>query len=113
MPVTVKPSPQKVGKNIDKTIHSGTELLTVSPSATLDERRLLRYQKRIPPEIRRIIQSSFSDLDKPDPPCVIPYSSGFVISIIRAFQQDLHLVLRPDDIWLSILTQFSMFVNGN
>ncbi|KAL2130691.1 hypothetical protein VTI74DRAFT_6078 [Chaetomium olivicolor] len=28
-------------------------------------------------------------------------------------QQDLHLKLRPDDVWLAILTQFTFFVNGN
>ncbi|PWW74890.1 hypothetical protein C7212DRAFT_324972 [Tuber magnatum] len=61
---------------------------------------------------RRIIQSSFHELDTQNSP-IIPYGNGLVNGVIRAFQQDLHLVLRPDDIWLSILTQFSMFVNGN
>ena len=64
------------------------------------------------PEKRRIIQSSFHELNANTSP-IIPYGNGLVNGIIRAFQQDLHLVLRPDDIWLSILTQFSMFVNGN
>jgi len=64
------------------------------------------------PEKRRIIQSSFHELNPSSPP-IIPYGNGLVDGITRAFQQDLHLVLRPDDIWLSILTQFSMFVNGN
>lgn len=63
------------------------------------------------PESRPIIQSSFSDLG-PDS-MLIPYGNGLVNGVVRAFQQDLHLVLRPDDIWLSILTQFSMFVNAN
>ena len=64
------------------------------------------------PEKRRIIRSSFYELNANTSP-IIPYGNGLVNGIIRAFQQDLHLVLRPDDIWLSILTQFSMFVNGN
>ena len=63
-------------------------------------------------EKRRIIQSSFHELN-PETSPIIPYGNGLVNGIIRAFQQDLHLVLRPDDIWLSILTQFNMFVNGN
>lgn len=33
--------------------------------------------------------------------------------IIRAFEQDLHLVLRPDDIWLGILIQFGSYVQGH
>jgi len=68
--------------------------------------------KREQPEKRRIIQSSFHELNPRTSP-IIPYGNGLVNGVIRAFQQDLHLVLRPDDIWLSILTQFSMFVNGN
>ncbi|PWW74892.1 hypothetical protein C7212DRAFT_203834 [Tuber magnatum] len=64
------------------------------------------------PDNRRTIQSSFRELNPHNPP-VIPYGNGLVNGVLRAFQQDLHLVLRPDDIWLSILTQFSMFVNGN
>jgi len=63
-------------------------------------------------EKRRIIQSSFHELNPKTSP-IIPYGNGLVNGILRAFQQDLHLVLRPDDIWLSILTQFNMFVNGN
>jgi len=34
-------------------------------------------------------------------------------SAIRTFQQSLHLVLWPDDIWLSILTRFSFYVNAH
>ena len=59
-------------------------------------------------ESRSILQSSF----KKEPLCVIPYGNGFVRGAICAFEQDLHLVLRPDDIWLAILTQFSLFVNN-
>lgn len=32
---------------------------------------------------------------------------------MSAFQQDLHLVIRPDDIWLAILTQFNFYVNAS
>jgi hypothetical protein len=32
---------------------------------------------------------------------------------IRAFQQDLHLVLRPDDVWLAITMQFRFYVAGH
>lgn len=44
---------------------------------------------------------------------LIPYPNGLVNGLIRAFQQDLHIVLRPDDLWLAILTQFGMYVNGH
>ena len=39
-------------------------------------------------------------------------TESWVDGIIRAFQQDLHLTIRPDDVWLAILTQFSFYVNN-
>jgi hypothetical protein len=55
------------------------------------------------------MKSSVTDLDESTK--VVPYRNGLVNGVIRAFQQNLHLVLRPDDIWLSILTQFGFYVN--
>jgi hypothetical protein len=115
MPGTVRPSPEKVGKHsyaIDKPVHSANELVSVGPSCTLDHRRLRRHFKTILPDLCRIIQSSFSDLSEANN-SLVPYSNGFVIGVIRAFQQDLHLILRPEDIWLSILTQFNFYVNAH
>ncbi|CUS08755.1 unnamed protein product [Tuber aestivum] len=114
MPVTVKPSPELVGRNADLTVHSAETLLAEASQAWAPERQSLnrRTGKMDQPDKRRIIQSSFHELN-PHTSRIIPYGNGLVNGVIRAFQQDLHLVLRPDDIWLSILTQFSMFVNGN
>ena len=39
-------------------------------------------------------------------------TNGLVHTIVEAYNHHHALVLRPDDIWLSILTQFSLFVNG-
>ncbi|KAH0537556.1 hypothetical protein FGG08_005655 [Glutinoglossum americanum] len=113
MPVTIKPSPQLVGQNGDPAIHSAEELLEKTSRAwTVAFARFgVHTNKKIGPEIRPILQSSFGDLGRDS--SVIPYGNGFVNGIIRAFEQDLHLVLRPDDIWLSIITQFSTFVNAN
>ena len=44
---------------------------------------------------------------------VAPAQNGFTHTVIRAWQQDLHLKLRPDDVWLAILAQFTFFVNVN
>ena len=61
--------------------------------------------------------SSFSFHYGPGPkrgsPSIVPSGNGFAHTVIRAWQQELHLRLRPDDVWLAILTQFSFFVNGN
>ena len=44
---------------------------------------------------------------------IIPCDNGFVNTIIRAYSGHHALVIRPDDVWLAILTQFSLFVNAN
>ena len=40
-------------------------------------------------------------------------NSGFVLAISSAYNQHHNLVLKPDDVWIAITTQFSLYVNGN
>lgn len=60
-------------------------------------------------ECERIILS-FKDLDTSR---VVATDNGFVNTCRRAHEdhQDLHI--RPDDVWLSILTQFNLYINTN
>mmetsp|Transcript_17024 Transcript_17024/g.39341 ORF Transcript_17024/g.39341 Transcript_17024/m.39341 type:complete len:369 (-) Transcript_17024:136-1242(-) len=37
---------------------------------------------------------------------------GLSTTIVDAYNRHLHLELRPDDVWITILAQFSAFVNG-
>ncbi|KAJ7640044.1 hypothetical protein DFH06DRAFT_1053112 [Mycena polygramma] len=46
-------------------------------------------------------------------PSLIPQRSGFVSTVVAAYNQHHALVLRPDDVWLAILCQFNFFVNAN
>ncbi|KAJ7124235.1 hypothetical protein C8R44DRAFT_852206 [Mycena epipterygia] len=46
-------------------------------------------------------------------PNLIPERSGFVQTVITAYNQHYALVIRPDDVWLAILSQFNLFVNAN
>jgi hypothetical protein len=39
--------------------------------------------------------------------------NGFLHACIRAYFEHLHLVLRPEDIWLAILTQLNMYILRN
>ncbi|KAF6829737.1 hypothetical protein CMUS01_08023 [Colletotrichum musicola] len=57
-----------------------------------------------------ILHTSFKSLDTSAG--IVPAENGFSQTIIRAFQQDLHLTLRPDNVWLAILVQVSFFI-GN
>jgi hypothetical protein len=58
-----------------------------------------------------ILQSSFQSED--DIKHFRPNRNGFVNAVVDAYNRDHALTIRPDDVWLSILTQFSYYVNGN
>ncbi|KAF8172760.1 hypothetical protein K438DRAFT_1909054 [Mycena galopus ATCC 62051] len=45
-------------------------------------------------------------------PKIVPNANGFVATLLDAYTQDRALVLRPDDVWLAILSQFNFFVNA-
>lgn len=44
---------------------------------------------------------------------IIPRRNGFVATVIEAYNNHRGLIVRPDDVWLAIMTQFSFFVNGH
>lgn len=44
---------------------------------------------------------------------VIPTPNGFVHTVLSAYNKHHNLIVRPDDVWLAILTQFNFFVNAN
>lgn len=74
------------------------------------------YPKAILNEIepeKRIGDLLQSSLDNELPPVLIADKNGFVNAIVEAFNHHHHLVVRPDDIWLAILTQFSSYVNAH
>ncbi|PPQ93915.1 hypothetical protein CVT25_008005, partial [Psilocybe cyanescens] len=57
-----------------------------------------------------LLQSSFSGSNFSD---LGPQNNGFVDTVIHAYNQHHHLVLRPDDVWIAILGQFNFYVNAN
>jgi hypothetical protein len=112
MPVIIRPSPEKVGRNEDSKVTSPEALLRETARAWSGAPQYMQTNKPAGPEARRVIQTSFTKVDVTAKSSITPYGNGFVNGIIRAFEQDLHLTLRPDDVWLAILSQFSFFVNG-
>ncbi|OHE99055.1 hypothetical protein CORC01_05745 [Colletotrichum orchidophilum] len=56
-----------------------------------------------------LVQISISDTNKHT---IVTCQNGFVYMILRAEQQHLHLDLRPENIWLTVLAQFSFFPSG-
>jgi len=41
------------------------------------------------------------------------FENGFVGGVFESYNNHHDLILRPDDVWISILTQFSSYVNAN
>ncbi|KAJ6575585.1 hypothetical protein DFH09DRAFT_1078548 [Mycena vulgaris] len=46
-------------------------------------------------------------------PWLLPRKNGFVDTVILAYNKYYALVIRPDDVWLAILSRFNFFVNAN
>ncbi|KAJ7206406.1 hypothetical protein GGX14DRAFT_457715 [Mycena pura] len=42
-----------------------------------------------------------------------PNGCGFVNTVLSAYTGSYALVLRPDDVWLTVISQFSLYVNAN
>ncbi|KAJ7620136.1 hypothetical protein FB45DRAFT_992376 [Roridomyces roridus] len=57
--------------------------------------------------VGEILQCAFSGQEQG------PYGNGFVNTVINAYNHHRALVIRPDDVWLTILSQFNFFVNAN
>jgi hypothetical protein len=116
--VVTRPTPEVVGINRDLISTSSAQLLQHASKAWtggIRETSCMHSVYRDRPaglQPRDVLTHSFHDVDEQGV-SLVSYKNGFVDGIIRAFQQDLHLVLRPDDVWLAIVVQFSFYVNGH
>lgn len=93
MPVVVRPDPSTVGRSEDRKAETPSFFRDLSPDDWS----------------RHVLQTSVTDADLRT---VAPLKYGFVQTVLRAWQQHLHLELRPDDVWLAVLVQLSFLVNG-
>ncbi|KAI2626673.1 hypothetical protein GGR54DRAFT_480238 [Hypoxylon sp. NC1633] len=64
-----------------------------------------------PPRARQLVQSSFAGLERKDN--VFATKNGFVHACVDAYNEHHCLVIRPEDVWFSILTQFNAYVNAH
>lgn len=112
--VVTKPNPDVVGINYDgPELSSADELLRdVSKFWTMSREVMFANKRRFVAESRQVLFQSFKDIDQRKA-ALVPYKNGFVNGMIRAFQQDLHFVLRADDMWLAIMVQFSCYIKGH
>jgi hypothetical protein len=82
---------------------------SASPSSSQNQTQI---QTQTPTQTGPLAAAEEDEDDGKNSEKIIPSSNGFVHTILHAWEQDLHLTLRPDDVWLCILSQFSFFVNG-
>ncbi|RPD59688.1 hypothetical protein L227DRAFT_576102 [Lentinus tigrinus ALCF2SS1-6] len=69
------------------------------------------YERSLLPWIRyKLRQSSVKESDVAK---LEPRSNGFVHAVLDAYACHHHLRIRPDDVWLAILTQLSFYVNAH
>ncbi|KAF1943610.1 hypothetical protein EJ02DRAFT_432988 [Clathrospora elynae] len=59
-----------------------------------------------------IIQSSISR-DEYEKTHITPSQNGFVYAAFYAYNQHHHLTIRPDDVWLAILSQLNFYINAH
>jgi len=62
-------------------------------------------------EVLEVFQTSVTDNKLPTPSILL--RNGLVHSIVKAYSNHHHLIIRPEDIWFAILTQFNSYVNAH
>jgi hypothetical protein len=107
MPVTFSPAPHNTIEPCERS-HYATAPCT--PMLLLADVTAMQ-DKRKGTAVKEHLQSTFGrDSARPIP--VVPSRNGFVATVIEAYSNHQALVIRPDDVWICILTQFSLFLNG-
>jgi hypothetical protein len=105
MPVTIT-----VAKHGAQEFRANNIKYNAKPSRTPEQLLEASIRQDDYKKFHAMIQSSFSDISSK---AIYPADNGFVRAAITAYNQHHHLILRPEDIWFSILTQFSLYVNAN
>ncbi|KDQ55838.1 hypothetical protein JAAARDRAFT_180698 [Jaapia argillacea MUCL 33604] len=54
-----------------------------------------------------------STIGKDDIGSLLPHQNGFLDTVVAAYSQHHHLSIRPDNVWIAILTQLSFYINAN
>ncbi|XXG96524.1 hypothetical protein Hte_002807 [Hypoxylon texense] len=104
MPVTVRPSDHG-----SKSWAGRRYRLASSPDILLHY-TLTDDTRTSPPRARQLVQSSFRGVERRDNKFAA--KNGFVHAVVEAYNEHHCLVLRPEDVWLAVLTQLSAYVNA-
>ncbi len=104
MPVTIKPSDHGASSWTGRANRQVTSPEQLLQRTTTDDRGRSSIQPR------GMLQSSFADGQLAEAN-MYAAKNGFVYACLEAYNMHHRLVLRPDDVWLAILMQQSIYVN--
>ncbi|KAG0288429.1 hypothetical protein BGZ96_007818 [Linnemannia gamsii] len=112
MPVTTNPSDVPFAAvNIRNATPETAEYYTKNPFAIVEGDKALQNKKG------KVLRCSFPfpSKESSDQDLILSarHNNGFVNTALKAYNEHHHLVLRPDDVWIAILSQFNFFVNAN
>jgi hypothetical protein len=115
MPVTFCPAPNNKVESYGglcggRRYFPSTEGVPAATSSLLLERTYKDPEGERP--IVKHLQSSFGREGAQTVP-IVPQNNGFIDTVVDAYNSHQAFVIRPDDVWICILTQFSFYVNGD
>jgi hypothetical protein len=102
MPVTVRPSNHQAR---EWTARPATSDLNLLQASCRDE-----FDHDVSTQFEQVIQPSSKDSENTN---VCPSSNGFVCAVSAAYSQHHHLSIRPEDVWFTILSQLSFYINAH
>lgn len=111
MPVTIHPSPRMPEPARLPGYTHATSAGQLLSSITTDDDIDGNPRPRSRP-YKEVIQSSFPTLSRTTS-TTYAAKNGLVFSCLEAYNNHHNLVLRPDDVWLAILTQLSIYISAN
>jgi hypothetical protein len=91
----------------------------LAPKAYNDEYRhpptnareaLFRTASETRKSVNELLQTSIKESELPYMCCT---SNGFVYGCLEAYNQHHNLVIRPDDVWITIMAQFAVYVDNH
>jgi hypothetical protein len=101
MPVKVYPAPHTADKWVEgyyKPAKDAEDLLAGASDASAAQ-------------MKSLVSSSFT-IDPVAPP-IYASQNGFVDAIYKAYTKHHHLIIRPDDVWIAILSQLNFYINAH
>ncbi|KAK7058132.1 hypothetical protein R3P38DRAFT_3547566 [Favolaschia claudopus] len=102
-------NPAQLSPQVQEGLTSDKIFAWAAPDQYKTADKVLQFGLGLPRDVAEIHGRDFSTKI----PHLIPSKNSFVRTVIDAYNKHHALIIRPDDVWLAILTQFNFFVNAN